>query len=50
MKRKKDKLDDADLFINSRRMTKEDEEVISAYIRKEKAKTQGSRTKRKRAA
>lgn len=49
MKKKKDKLDDLDFFISARKMTKEDEEAISAYIRKHKAKAI-TKSKRKRAA
>jgi hypothetical protein len=49
MKKKKNKLDDLDFFISARKMTKEDEEAISAYIRKDKVKAT-SKSKRKRAA
>jgi len=51
MKKTKDKLDEVDLIINSRNMSKEDEAEISAFIRKEKAKiSTRSKSKRKRAA
>jgi hypothetical protein len=49
MKKKKDKLRDMDFFVSARKMTKEDEEAVIAYIRKHKSKS-GSKSKRKRAA
>jgi hypothetical protein len=48
MKKKKDKLDEIDFTVHPRKMTKEDEQAISEYIRKQKEKAEKS--KRKRAA
>jgi hypothetical protein len=51
MKKKKDLLDEEDLYVDPRRMTKEDEQAISEFIRKHKKKRPVVKTgKRKRAA
>lgn len=52
MKRKKDLLDDVDLYVDPRRMTKEEELAISKFIQEHKKKKQRSAvsSKNKKAA